>query len=228
MGYSGKLREKETAVKLRKMGLSYREIQEKVQVSKDTLSRWCRDVVLTKNQTNRLLQLKKNGSEKGRIMGVKKNQQKRIDEINNLLKLGQEEIGRLSKRERFLIGVALYAAEGTKVDKQVTFSNSDPKLIKFMSDWFREFCPISRNKLCGRLWIHENRSEQNAKEFWSKLCQIPISQFYKSYIAENKTKSKKIRKKLHEYGVFGITFSNAKTHRRIMGWVSGITSYLVI
>lgn len=137
---------------------------------------------------------------------------------------GQKEVGKLSKRDRFLIGVALYSAEGTKTDKQVVFSNSDPKLIKFMSDWFREFCNIDESKIRGRLWIHENRNEEKARFFWSKLCNIPINQFHKSYIAENKINSKKIRKNIHEYGVFGISFSNAKTHRKIMGWIAGIAA----
>ena len=48
--------------------------------------------------------------------------------------------------------------------------------------------------------------------------------FYKTYIAKNKTESKKIRKKLHNYGIFSIRFSNATKHRKLMGWISGLLS----
>ncbi len=222
MGYFGKLKEKELAIKLRKQGLSYKQIKEKVNVSKSTLSIWCREVSLSVDQTEKLLKRKLMGSEKGRIIGSRKNHEKRIQEIELLKAEGKKEVGKLTKRDRFLIGIALYAGEGTKGDKQTVFSNSDPKLIKFMINWFREFANISNEKIRGRLWIYENRDELKAKKFWSELCSIPLEQFHKSYIAENKVSSKKIRKNIHEYGVFGIAFSNTKIHRKIMGWLSGI------
>lgn len=222
VGYLGKLEEKKIAIELRKNGLSYSQIKKQVNVSKDTLSRWCRDIAISVEQTEKLLKRKLRGSEKGRIIGSQKNHEKKMHEMKNLMQKGKEEIGSLSKRERFLIGVALYASEGTKTDKHVVFTNSDPKLIKFMSNWFREFCNIKEEKIKGRLWIHENQNEEKARKYWSILCNIPTNQFNKSYIAENKINSKKIRKHIHEYGIFGISISNAKIHRKIMGWIAGI------
>ena len=78
MGYSGKLKEKEQAIKLRKKGLSYSEIRKSVPVSKDTLSRWCRDVVLKPRQLERIRQKRLSGAEKGRILGAKKQQQNHL------------------------------------------------------------------------------------------------------------------------------------------------------
>lgn len=224
MGYVGKLEEKRKAMKLRKQGLSYSEIKKQVPVSKATLSIWCREVILSAEQFERLAKRKLVGAEKGRFINSKKQQQKRIEDTQRLFSKGKKEIGRLNKRERFLIGVALYAAEGTKTDRQVVFSNSDPKLIKFMADWFREFCKIDNAKLRGRLWIHENRDQEKAKIFWSNLIKIPINQFQKTYVAENKINSKKIRKKIHEFGVLGVSFSSSEIHRKIMGWIAGISS----
>lgn len=224
MGYAGKLKEKGLAIKLRNRGLSYRDIQKQVKVSKDTLSRWCRDIILSPDQLEKLRQNKLKGAEKGRIIGAKRQQDRRIKETLELLESGKSEVGNLTKRERFLIGIALYAAEGTKVDGQVVFSNSDPKLISFMAKWFKEFCMVQNSKFRGNLWIHENHDELRATKFWSKLTGIPLKQFHKSYIAENKINSKKIRKHIHEFGVFGISFSDSKKHRKIMGWISGITA----
>ena len=135
---------------------------------------------------------------------------------------GKKEIGKLSSRDRFIAGVSLYAAEGTKKDKACAFSNSDPFLIKFMVKWFREFCHISEKRLRGSIWIHDNLDYKNAIHYWSKLTGIPPSQFHKPYIAENKISSRKIRKNIHEYGVFSIRFSDAKIHRKLMGWIAGV------
>ena len=50
MGYYGKLDLKQEVLSLRRQGLSYREITKKVRVSKDSVSRWCKDINLTIEQ----------------------------------------------------------------------------------------------------------------------------------------------------------------------------------
>ena len=163
MGYYGKLEEKKIAIKLRKKGLSYSEIKKEVAVSKDTLSRWCRDIILSPSQLERLMKKKLSGSLKGRIKGAKVQQQRRIQEIKHLEIVGEKEVGKLSKRDRFLIGISLYVAEGYKTDKCIGFSNSDPKLIMFMIDWFKEFLDIEPIKFRGAIWIHDNLNCKSAE-----------------------------------------------------------------
>jgi len=222
MGYSGYLFLKNKARKLRKKGFSIRSIQKKVKVSKSTISIWTRDIKLTKKQLLKLYKSKKVGQLKGSIIGAKNQQKTRIEKTKELNKLGRKEIGRLSKRDRFIIGIGLYSAEGTKGDRYCAFANSDPKLISFMCSWFREFCKIPENKLRGALWIHDNLDKKIAENFWTKITKIPLSQFHKTYVTENKTKSKKIRKNIHKYGVFSIRFVDASIHRKLMGWIQGI------
>ena len=228
MGYAGKLEEKRLAIKLRRKGLSYSEIQKKVPVSKDTLSRWCRDVILTLEQMERLRQKSLKGAEKGRIIGAKRQQRDRIRRTKRLLKEGKKEVGLLSVRDRFVAGIALYLGDGVKSDREVGFSNSNPRIIRFMMRWFREFCQIPKEKFRGAIWIHENLDELKARKYWSKITQIPLSQFQKSYIAKNKTKSRKIRKQLHKYGVFAIRVSSAEIQRKILGWIAGILGESVV
>jgi len=134
---------------------------------------------------------------------------------------GQADVGKLTKRERLLVGIGLYAADGTKGDGRVEFSNSDPRLIKFMVGWFREFCNVPEVKIKGSLWIHDDQSVSEAHEFWSKLIGIPPGRFGKPYIARNKPNSRKIRKKRHPYGVLTIRFASVRVHRRLMGWIAG-------
>jgi len=222
VGYAGKLKEKEIAIKLRKKGKSYNEIRNVISISKSTLSHWCRDIILSPAQLERLLKRKLRGSEKGRIIGAKIQQQRRLKQIDFFRKQGAKDIGKLSNRDKFLIGIALYAGEGSKGDKSAEFANSDPVFIKFMMNWFIKFCNVPMHKFRGAIWIHENLNAMKARKFWSKLTEIPESQFNKTYIAENKVNSRKIRKKRHEYGVFSIRISDVKTQRKILGWISGI------
>lgn len=74
MGYAGKLEEKRLALKLRRRDHSYSEIQKQVRVSKDTLSRWCRELILSPKQMEKFLKRRLKGAEKGRIIGAKKQQ----------------------------------------------------------------------------------------------------------------------------------------------------------
>lgn len=223
MGYYGKLEEKKIAIELRKKGFSYSEIKKEVTVSKDTLSKWCRNIILSPNQLERLMKKKLSGSLKGRIKGAKVQQQRRIQEIRNFEITGDKEVGKLNKRDRFLIGISLYVAEGYKTDKCIGFSNSDPKLIIFMVDWFKEFLNIEPKRVRGAIWIHDNLNHKSAEKYWSDITQIPLKQFHKTYISKNKPKSKKVRKNIHNYGVFSIRISSARAQRKILGWIHGIT-----
>ena len=221
MGYFGKLDEKLRAEELRRKGLSYREILLHIHVSKDTLSRWFRDIELTEEQKQRLLKNKQFGQRKGSIIAAENKRARRSARIREIFQEAEKELGLLTKRDKFIAGMMLYAGEGEKGDRgSVGFANSDPKLIKFMMNWFREFCKIPWPKFRGAIWLHEGLDETKAKKYWSDLTGIPLAQFYKTYIAKDKKNSRKIRKNIHEFGVFSIRFGDVERHRKIMGWIS--------
>lgn len=222
MGYSGKLREKLKAQELRRKGFSYNEILEQVDVSKDTLSKWCRDISFSFEQKERLQRRKLKGAEKGRIIGAKRQRERRIRKTTKVVDKAIKELGKLSKRDRFIAGISLYLGDGYKNNKSVGFSNSRPEIIQFMMSWFREFCQVPEEKFRGQIWIHDNMDEVGAKKFWSELTLIPQDLFNKSYIARNKPNSRKIRKNINKYGVFAIRISDSWLQRRIVGWASGL------
>lgn len=222
MGFSGKLKKKLKAQELRRRGFSYREILLHVKVSKDTLSKWCKNIELTEDQKKRLLENKIFGQRKGSIIAADNKRKARVLRTQTIFKDALRDLGKLSRRDRFMTGIALYAGEGDKTDGKGGFANTDPLLIKFMIDWFREFCGISTSRFRGSIWLHEGLDEKRAKEYWSKLTGIPINQFYKTYIAISKINSKKIRKNIHEHGVFAIKFNDSDKQRRIIGWISAL------
>ena len=223
MGYQGYLDRKLIAQELRKRGMSYSEIQQEIFVPKSTLSGWCRDIILSEEQAVRLMGKKLVGSALGRMRGAKRLQAKRLLQTKQMFDEGVRDVGLLSKRDRFIAGVCLYAAEGAKRDRVCAFSNSDPNLIKFMARWYREFCKVPEKKFRGSIWIHEGLNIYEARRFWAELAGISTHQFHKTYIARNISGSRKIRKNIHQYGVFSLKFADAKVHRRVMGWIAGIS-----
>lgn len=220
MGYAGKIEEKIKAQELRLQGYSYNEILLQVKVSKDTLSRWCKDIILTKQQESRLINNKLLGQRKGSIVAAENKRSKRINRTKEIFDQSRKEIGKLNKRDRFVFGVALYAGEGSKSDGKASFVNANPSYIRFMTNWFQEFCGIQIKKMRGSIWLHEANNEIEARLYWSKISGIPQSQFHKTYLVKDKKNSKKIRKNIHSYGIFSIKFYRSDTQRKIMGWIS--------
>lgn len=224
MGYCGKLENKQKIQKLRRQGLSYREIEKITKTSKSTISKYCRDIELTKNQINRLSKNQSNALIKASILGAKSNKIKRKNQEENLLNQGIKEIGVLSKRDKFIGGISLYQGEGSKTGNAVEFTNSDPLTIKFMTKWICEFCHIDKNQLKFNLWLHDNLNESKAISFWANLLGVKTSQFGKTYFAKNKTDSHKIRKNIHQFGIIKIRLYSSSKLRLILGWIKGVLS----
>ena len=102
-----KTKEQHQAIQLRHQGLSYREIQSQLPVSRGSLSRWLRDIQLTDDQrarfdhTNALI----------RARFVEYNRRKRADAAANraaIVERAARDIDRLTVRELRLVGTALY------------------------------------------------------------------------------------------------------------------------
>ncbi|MCF7865380.1 MAG: hypothetical protein K9M11_02650 [Candidatus Pacebacteria bacterium] len=88
-------------------------------------------------------------------------------------------IGILAEREFFIAGVALYWAEGSKKDSGVAFSNSDPKMIQFMYEWFKKFFNLRDTDFMPRIFINAQHSDRIDKvlTFWSSLLELPSGYF---------------------------------------------------
>lgn len=222
MGYYGKLEQKELAKSLRKKGYSYGKIKQISGLSKDTISRCCRDIILTPSQIKQLDLNRRQGQTLASLKGAKSNQLKRINSEKTLLNKGIKQVGQINDRDRFIAGISLYQAEGSKTNNAVEFTNSDSETTKFMVIWLEKFCQINRKDLKCSLWLHDNLSEINAISYWADYLKITKSQFGKTYFARNKVNSPKIRKNIHEYGIIKIRYYDSYKLRLILGWIKGV------
>jgi len=208
----------------REEGLSIKEIAEKVGAGKSTVSLWCRDIELTPQQIRRLEEKEKNGRLRGRLKGARVQKERRLKRIRKIHKQAKKDIKKLSKENLFLIGVALYWAEGHKKQHLLGFASSDPKMILFFIKWLQEICKIPKSRLkclVGINQIHKKRIEE-VEKYWSKLTGIPRSQFTKPSF--KKVKTKKIYKNIkHHYGTFVIRVSKSTDlNHRVKGWIEAL------
>lgn len=127
------------AGELRKRGTSIKEIAKTLSVSTSTASRWCSDIFLTKEQSYKLELLRVEGQRRGRILASEILRQRRLNGIKQYEDEGLSRFKGMSEKEFYSAGLALYSAEGAKKSRRVMFTNSDPKIIRFMMKWFRKF-----------------------------------------------------------------------------------------
>jgi hypothetical protein len=144
---------------------------------------------------------------------------------NSLMEEAKKEITILTRSDLMLLGIALYWAEGSKSKKRiVSFSNSDPRIIKIMMRFFREICHVDERKFRGHIHVYSEFAKENAEKFWSEVTQIPLSQFQKTYVKQS-IGSLGIRKTLPN-GTIDIDVYDTKLFLRIIGWIHKISELL--
>lgn len=199
------------AITLRQCGLSYSEIEEKIPVSKSSLKR--------------LLQKQLDQHKKAWYLI----RQRRIAKTRQIKTDAAHEIGGISKRELWLIGVALYWAEGAKqkehnTGEQVTFSNSDPEMVKVFLAWIFSCLGQRHEDILYSLYIHENVKPRldDVLSFWMKVAHIEqdiIKTYFKKHTANPYRKNQGDK----YMGVFRIRLRrSSEINRKIAGWVEGI------
>lgn len=219
-----KVNEKRRAIDLRKQGKSINEIREILNVSKASVSFWVRDIILTKEQKKLL---SKNGRsiasiEKRRISRII-NTKKRSDLV---IKDAKEEIKNISFKDLKNIGIALYLGEGGKTKRGIVrLTNSDADIIKIIMRFFREVCEVPENKFRGHIHTFSKSNMKKSEKYWSNVSNIPINQFYKTYI--KKSIAGKNKRNTLPYGTFDVSINDTKLFLKILGWMEKIKELII-
>lgn len=212
------------AERLRKKGLSIKEIAKRLEVSKGTVSVWCSGIVLSCEQQEVLNRKMSEGSSRGRILGSRTNHDKKVKIVSDFIKEGERYLKNFSSREKILIISMLYWGEGSKKDSRFSFSNSDPLMIKIMADLLVNDMGIVKSRLAPRLFInsiHKPRIDKVLK-FWSNLLELPVSQFGNPvFINRN---PKKIYSNYDDYyGVLALKVGKSSNLKyEIMGYIEAV------
>lgn len=218
--------EKNRALVLRRKGRSITEISERLNIPKSTIGVWCRNLKLGKKQIERLTKRQKSGSYKGRMKFLERVRRERLFQTKKLKQEGFNEIKNVGKRDLFVAGIAMYLSEGatSENNEEVSFTNSDYRIIIFMKKWFKEICGISNDRFIIQIRInkiHKNKIV-GVENYWSKIMGIPLIQFSKTILI--KSKSKKIYPEDNiYYGTIRLKIKQGtQLRRKINGWVAGL------
>ena len=215
--------ERAQALELRRQGISYYEIMQRLDIAKSTLWRWLKSEGMVDPQYQHFTELKRIAQRKA-VAVIKAS---RLARTRTTIEQAKAEVGDLSRRDLWLIGVVLYWAEGTKqkphnVAQRVAFSNSDPAMVRLFMIWLREICQLSAEQLSFELYIHESGNIESARTFWAATLQVPVQRLRVRLKRHNLSPH---RRNIGEryVGLVRITVPRSvNLNRRIAGWVDGV------
>lgn len=214
---------------MRESGTSIIVIAKDLNVSKSAVSLWCRDILLSSEQIEKLK--KQKGSVMGRWMGAESNRKKKRDAINDANDWGKQHIKKVSKRELLLIATALYWSEGSKSDSTsgFIFVNSDPEMILIMKLFLINVLQIPSKEIVCSIQINRVHEERiNAVlNFWKKLLHLRNSQFRKPYYVNTKI-SKVYDNYENYYGVCRLVVRRGKNLKyKMLGLIRAMRSNIL-
>ena len=203
---------------MRRLGLTYGEIHEIIPVPKGTLSNWCRDVDLTPAQ---IAAIKRRMPSQRDV--PKDSQWRRRREVEQIRAEAVEFAAAHIRDSRFVAGIVMYWAEGSKWRNDFAVANTDPSALRLFVAWVREYLdPAADFRLS--LHLHEGNCEANAKEYWRRILDLPSASFTKTFV---KPKGTGHRKNRLAQGVCRVRVLRSSDHwNRTMAWIDYVSAQL--
>ena len=217
---------KNIALSLRRKGKSISEIANELNAPKSTIGVWCRNIKLGKRQIDRLSKRQESGSYKGRMKFLENVRSERLLQTEKLKQEGLEEIKNISERDLFVAGIGMYLSEGSTSDssEEVSFTNSDYRVVLFIKKWFKNICGITNDRFVVQIRINKTHKDKidEVERYWSKIIDIPQNQFSKTILIKSKSKKVYPENNIY-YGTIRLKVrQGTQLRRRINGWIEGL------
>ncbi|MDB5244928.1 MAG: hypothetical protein JWN90_33 [Parcubacteria group bacterium] len=219
----------ESAVALRKQGLTYTEIGITIPVSKATLSLWLHDVPVPDSYADKIRILKL----KAVNTGAQAKRKDRIDRLQIVQTEAREEFEVFKLDPLWLVGLTLYWAEGSKEKMWgkgvlITFTNMDEQTVIVFKNWCTQFLNTPHEDFAYSLYIHESRKSDTSQfiNWWSKNLNISPENIIPYY---KKTKITHVRRNDNDgyHGVFRLQVKRSvDKNRKIAAWITELTKSL--
>jgi len=196
------------ALELRKKGWSYSAIKTELDISKSTASNWLHKYPLSHEQLDKLQFHNEHRIEAFRTTMAKKKQEL----FDNAVRDQEITIGELTEKELYLCGLALYWGEGGKtLYSNLTFANTDPRMIKFFLIWLRQAIHYPDDHIKTKLHLYKDMNIEEETEYWVAITGLGLDHFSKPYI--KKTTLKGLTYKTRGHGTCNVIASGLKYAR---------------
>ncbi len=210
---------KQLGMALRRLGLTYSEIQSVIPVPKGTLSNWGQEVSLKQAQIDAIKQRTGPGTQRGI---PKDTQWKRRAEIERIRSESTTYAKSHLDDAHFVAGVVLYWGEGSKTRNHFELTNSDPAALRAFVIWVRRYLDTDAAFVLS-LHLHEGNDDGGARRYWADAVGLPGARFTKTFIKPRGTGH---RKNHLEHGVCRVRTLRGSNHwHRTMVWIDVVASH---
>jgi transcriptional regulator with XRE-family HTH domain len=212
------------ARELRARGYTYLEIAAELSVSKSSVSLWCRDMPRVGRLSSEEIRERNSAG----IKAFWADENLRREAMRRAVsERAAGQIETLTDREIVIAGAVAYWREGAKnkpyrLDNDVAFINSDPKLILFFLR-FLTVAGVERERIYCRLSIHESADVDSAQRFWQQVTALPVDQFRRPVLKRHNPAT--VRKNTGDdyHGCLIVRVrGGSELYRQIEGWASAV------
>jgi len=207
---------KHEAIELRRKGLSIREIENKLKVSRSTLSIWLRKINLTRKQKEIMQAKRLNGLAKARGKAALYHKEKKRQRLDLAQRRARQVLADIDIKEKNVLKLALsmlFAGEGFKVAEETSLGNSDPRIVKVFLKLLDIVYGVNKNRL--RLYLHL-RADQGViyeTNYWSNVLEIE-AEYFKIAPVDKRTVGKKTYSGYH--GVCVVRYYDVSIKRELL------------
>jgi AcrR family transcriptional regulator len=219
-----KTRERELARYLRReQGVAINEIARRVGVSKSSVSLWVRDIELSDEQHQALLD--RNPAYNRQHSGRTKLAERRRAERAAYQEDGRRRARRLEPG--FVAGCMLYWAEGAKDRNQLQFSNSDPPMARFFVDFLKTHFGLRgyEIRITCHLYADHVEKQHEIERHWLETLGLPPESLRKSVVNVYSKYSKRKRIGNLPFGTCRVVVSRTWVVQTVFGAIQEIGGF---
>lgn len=187
------------------------------------MSLWLRDIPVPPEDRIRLRNRQLEATKKTGLA----NHRRRLEKQDRIREEAAKELGEVTKRDLFIAGVAIYAAEGSKqkpwhTGSRTVLINSDPRMITLFLGWLR-LIGVPDDARTFRVAIHETADADAAIAYWARVAGVSGGTFLPTTLKHGnpKTRRRNIGPRYRGCLVVGVKRSTNLT-RRIDGWFDAL------
>lgn len=183
--------DRERAIELRlKRQWGYGAIAKELGVAKSTLSRWLENLPLSEE---RILELRRQAWTVGEAKRERFRQTmraKRKAKEERIYRAQLRKFAKVSEQAAFVAGLMLYAAEGEKKStSDISFTNTDPALVRFFSEWSMRFLKFPKEKFRIQLHLYTTMDIRAEESYWLGQLGFSREQLWQSQVRPLRPKS---------------------------------------
>lgn len=182
-------KDKEKAIVLRKQGLSYREIQQRLNVSKGTLAVWFHGQPWSQEVKDSLTEkARQNARDRMRLISHRAREERR-SLYREKRAQAEDLFQRYSKDPLFVAGLMLYWGEGDSnlQNGKIRITNADPLMLRHFHTFLQRYLPEVSSKAKMYLILYPDLDDKRSRQHWSRVVKLPMRHFMKSTFIQGRS-----------------------------------------